>query len=562
MTHRCRVWLVHSEECAEQRSRAMRRSTVSDRVRMKRVGACCAWPALALLLGGWLLFGAACQRADDDAAPTLVMAVETPPITFDPRGPTNSETAHIQQLIFHTLVRTNERFEIVPELAERWEVDQAQRRYTFHLRSGVTFHDGRRLTARDVAYTFNSLIAPHFDSPKRAAFSKLDRVEAVDAHTVVFHCRERYPGLLVDLLAVGIIPEGSGETIAEHPIGTGPFQLEKYIESQEVDLRAFPEAFGGGPGVERLRIRIIRDPTTLSLELLSGAVQLAFNTRLSPDFIEEQRRSGALKVIVADGASIEYLVLNTADPILSDRRVRQAIAYALDRRAIIESLFRGQAREAATVLPPGHWAYHPGVRHYAYDPRQAERLLEAAGYPDPDGPGPAPRLHLTLKTSSAEQARQVATIIQEQLRRVGIALDLQSFELQTYLNDLNRGRFQIGYLRLPGANRFVDIFKAAFGSRSIPFDPSVSERERTGFLNRARYRNPALDELIAAAEATSDRQEQLRLYARIQEILADDVPWIYLWYPANVAVMSPRVKNAHIPTSADFTFIKDLTLAP
>ncbi|RMG51494.1 MAG: ABC transporter substrate-binding protein [Acidobacteria bacterium] len=562
MTHRHCVTVVKARGRGEPRWGTERRSTVSDLARVERSGGCLGWWTLALLLGGWLILGIACREAGDDAARTLVMAVETPPVTFDPRGPTNSETAHIQQLIFHTLVRTNERFEIVPELADRWEVDQAQRTYTFHLRSGITFHDGRELTARDVAYTFNSLIAPQFDSPKRAAFSKLDRVEAVDAHTVVFHCRERYPGLLVDLLAVGIIPEGSGETIAEHPIGTGPFRFERYIESQQVDVRAFPEAFGGGPGVDRLTIRIIRDPTTLSLELLSGTVQLAFNTRLSPDFVEEQRRSGALKVIIADGASIEYLVLNTTDPILSDRRVRQAIAYALDRRAIIESLFRGQAREAATILPPGHWAYHPGVRHYDYNPRRAEQLLDAAGYPDPDGPGPAPRFHLTLKTSSAEQAREVATIMQEQLRRVGIALDLQSFELQTYLNDLNRGQFQIGYLRLPGANRFVDIFKAAFGSRSIPFDPRVSERERTGFLNRARYRNPTLDELIAAAEATSDRQEQIRLYARIQEILAEDVPWIYLWYPANVAVMSPRVKNAHIPTSADFTFIKDLTLAP
>ncbi|MBI3951363.1 MAG: ABC transporter substrate-binding protein [Acidobacteria bacterium] len=490
---------------------------------------------------------------------TLVMAMETPPLTFDSRGPTNSETARVQQLIFHTLVQRSERFEIIPELAEGWEVDGAERTYTFHLRRGIKFHNGKELTAQDVAYTFETLIAPGFDSPKRAAFSKLQRVEAMDTGTVIFRCRERYPSLLVDLLAVGIIPDGSGATIAEHPIGTGPFQFENYVESQEINLRAFPEAFGGGPKVQRLKIRVVRDATTLSLELLSGAVHVAFNTRLSPDFVEEQRRLETLKVVIADGASLEYLVLNTADPILSDRRVRQAIAYSINRRVIIENMLHRQAREAASVLPPGHWAYNANVRQYNYNPDQAPQLLEEAGYIDPDGDGPAPRLGLTLKTTSAEQSRQIATIIQEQLRLIGVALELQSFEAQTYFNDLNRGRFQMGYIRLAGGNQFPDIFKAAFGSRSIPFDPTIKETDRTGFLNRARYRNPEVNQLIAQAEASKDRQEQVKLYGRIQEILAEDVPWIYLWYPSNVAVMSPRVGNVHIPASGDFFFIKDLT---
>lgn len=513
------------------------------------------WRAIICL--SLLVCATSCVGTGQQEAGTLVVAVEAPPVSFDPRGATPSETAHIQQLLFHTLVWRNERFETVPELAERWESDEAERTYTFHLRRGIKFHNGRELTARDVAYTFESLMAPGFDSPKRAAFSKLRRVEALDADTVVFHCRERYPGLPVDLMAVGIIPEGSGATIAEHPIGTGPFRFENYIESQEITLQAFPEAFRGGPAVRRLKIKIIRDPTTLSLELLSGAVHFAVNTRLSPDFVEEQRRLETLKVAISDGANVEYLVLNTTDPLLADRRVRQAIAYGLDRRAIIENLLQRQAREADTVLPPRHWAYNPNVRRYDYNPDKARQLLEAAGYTDPDGEGPAPRLRLTLKTSSAEYARQIATIMQEQLRLIGIALELQSFEFQTYINDLNRGKFQMGFLRLVGGY-FPDIFKAAFGSRSIPYDPTIRDEARTGFLNRARYRHLETDQLIAQAEVTKDRQEQIKLYGRIQEILAEDVPWIYLWYPANVAVMSPRVGNVHIPPSGDFFFIKDL----
>ncbi len=499
-----------------------------------------------------------CQRQEEPH--TLIVAVEAPPLTFDPRGPTNAVTARIQQLLFNTLTQKNERFEIIPELAEAWEISDDFTVYTFRLRRGVKFHNGRELTARDVAYTFNTLIAPTFDSPKRAALSKLQRVEPVDAHTVVFRCREPYRGLLVDLIAIGIIPEGTGETAAQQPIGTGPFRFERYVENQQVDLVAFPEYFQGAPRVQRLRVKIVRDPTTLALELLGGTVHLALNAQVSPDFVAEQQAKGPLRVIVSEGAALEYLGLNTTDPLLRDRRVRQALAYGTDREAIIRNLLRGQARAAHSVLPPTHWAYHEAATSYPYDPARARRLLDEAGYRDPDGDGPQPRFRLTLKTSSAEHARKIATALQEQWRALGIELHIQSFEFQTFLNDINRGNFQVFFLRQIGANQFPDIFKAAFGSRSIPGDPTIPESERTGFLNRARYRNPQLDALIAQAETARDRARALALYARIQEILAEDVPWIYLWYPANVALLNPRVRVPTIPASGDFQFLKDVEM--
>jgi len=514
------------------------------------------WGVSVMLLLLGLLPLPGCRRQEE--AQTLVIAVEAPPLTFDPRGPTNAVTARLQQLLFNTLTQKNERFEIIPELAEGWEISDDFTVYTFRLRRGVKFHDGRELTARDVAYTFNTLIAPTFDSPKRAALSKLDRVEPLDAHTVVFRCREPYRGLLVDLIAIGIIPEGSGETIARRPIGTGPFRLERYVENQEVDLLAFPEYFQGAPRVRRLRVKIVRDPTTLALELLGGTVHLALNAQLSPDFIAEQQAGRQLRVVLSDGAALEYIGINTTDPILRDRRVRQALAYGINRQEIITTLLRGQARLAKSVLPPTHWAYHDGVTTYDYDPARARRLLDEAGYRDPDGEGPQPRFRLTLKTSSAEHPRKIATALQSQWRALGIELHIQSFEFQTFLNDINTGNFQLFFLRQVGANQFPDIFKAAFGSRSIPGDPTIRESERTGFLNRARYRNPQLDALIERAEAARDRAEQRALYARIQEILAEEVPWIYLWYPANVALMNPRVRVPAIPASGDFQFLKDV----
>jgi peptide/nickel transport system substrate-binding protein len=500
-----------------------------------------------------------CGRNDGEAQ-TLVIAVETSPLTFDPRGPTNAVTARIQQLIFNTLTQKNDQFEIVPELAESWEVSEDLRTYTFHIRKGVRFQTGQEMTARDVAYTFTSLLAPDFDSPKRAALSRLSRVEATEPYTVVFHLREPYRGLLVDLVAIGIIPENSGPTIAAQPVGTGPFKLDAYVENQEVSLTAFPEYFQGAPQVHRLRVKIIRDSTTLSLELLGGTVQFVLNAQLSPDFVVDQQKSQNLSVLISNGAGVEYLGVNTTDPILRDPRVRQAIAYGINREAIIKNLLRGQAKIASTVLPLSHWAYHSGVKQYEHDPDLARRLLDDAGRRDPDGPGPQPRFHLTLKTSSSEVPRKIATALLEQLRQIGIELRLESYEMQTFLNDINSGNFQLFFLRQIGANQFTDIFKAAFGSRSIPGDRTIRDSERTGFLNRARYRNPALNDLIGQAEMAHDQRELLKIFGQIQEMLAEDLPWIYLWYPSNIAVMSRQVGDVTVPTSGDFQFLRSVML--
>ncbi|MBI4468769.1 MAG: ABC transporter substrate-binding protein [Acidobacteria bacterium] len=504
----------------------------------------------------------ACGFGIDRDPATLILAIEGPPITFDPRGPTNAVTARIQQLIFNTLVQKDERFELVPDLADSWTSADDATRFTFELRRGVQFHDGRELTSADVVHTFSSLIAPEFDSPKRSAFARLERIVARGRYTVEFHCRESYRSLPLDLIAVGIIPDGSGSTIGDHPVGTGPYRFVRYLENQEVDLEGFPDAFRNAPRQRRLQVRIVRDPTTLGLELLSGQVDLAVNTQLSPDFVEEQRRRESLAVSISDGASLEYLGINMTDPILSDVRVRRAISLAVDRRTIIDALLRGEARPASGVLPPGHWALDPALRPDEYRPEEARALLDQAGWPDPDGAGPLPRLRLTLKTSSAEQSRQIATILQEEMRLIGIDLELVSLEFQTYLGDINRGNFQLFYLRIVGANQFPEIFRAAFGSLSIPGDPTIPDRRRTGFLNRARYRNPNLDRLIEAAENAEDRDLRIATLQEIQRTLWQDLPWVCLWYPANVAVMDHDVENVQIPPSGDFFFISQIELRP
>jgi peptide/nickel transport system substrate-binding protein len=244
------------------------------------------------------------------------------------------------------------------------------------------------------------------------------------------------------------------------------------------------------------------------------------------------------------------LAFNLRDPILKDVRVRQAIAYAIDRRPHIHYLWRDSARLATSVLPPESWAYDADVPQYSFDPETARQLLDAAGYPAINGV----RFHLIMKTSTEESSRAMAAVFQQQLREVGIALDIRSFESATFFADVTHGEFQTYSLRWVGGNEDPDIFEYAFHSaRIIP-----------NGANRQFYRNPRVDALIDAARTEADQNVRKRDYAAIQKILAADLPYVDLWYFDNVMVYSKRVQNLQLNPSGNYDFLRtaELRVAP
>jgi peptide/nickel transport system substrate-binding protein len=241
------------------------------------------------------------------------------------------------------------------------------------------------------------------------------------------------------------------------------------------------------------------------------------------------------------------MAFNLRDQILKDVRVRKAIAYAIDRQALIHYLWRDSARPAATVLPPESWAYDANVKQYPHDPERARQLLDAAGHSATNGV----RFHLTMKTSTEESSRAMAAVFQQQLREVGIALDIRSFEAATFFSDVTHGEFQVYSLRWLGANEDPDIFEYAFDSaRIIP-----------NGANRQFYHNPRVDQLIAKAGSETDQNVRKQDYARIQEILSDDLPYVDLWYFDNVLVYSKRVRNLQLNPSGNYDFLKTAELA-
>lgn len=509
---------------------------------------------IAGLIGALWLFGvvSSCRR-NSRPADTLVISVEKNPVSFDPlRGTIDAVTAHILQLVYDPLVKKNDRFEIVPGLAE-FQVSEDQKTFTFDLKPGIKFHNGAELTSKDVKYTFDQLLA---DSPLRGAFEKLANIEIEGSHRIVFHAREPFPDFLGGCVAIGIMPEGSIATIAARPVGTGPFRFASFVETQEMRFDAFDEYWNGKPSIRHILIKIVPDSSVRQLEILNHSIDLDLNSGFSPDAVESFSHSAGIKVTVTDGTTLGYIPVNVSDPITGVREVRQAIAYGLDLNAILSSVWRGQARRAYSVLPPQQWAFEPSVTKYDYDPERAKKLLDAAHFPDPDGSGPKPRMKITFQTSSVAFSRQIASIFQDQLKRIGIDLDLKSFELSTFLDNIRRGQFQLGYSVFVGGNENPDFFRYIYHSASIP-----TEQTSWGGGNRSRYRDPKMDSFIVQAEGTIDRELKKAVFSELQKKASEDLPIIPLWYRSNVAVTSTRVGNVVPDPSGSWFFIKDLTLS-
>jgi peptide/nickel transport system substrate-binding protein len=259
--------------------------------------------------------------------------------------------------------------------------------------------------------------------------------------------------------------------------------------------------------------------------------------------IWSMRNDHNLAVAEAPGTVVQYLTFNLHDRYLRDARVRQAIAYAMNRPLLIATLLRGMARPADSLLPPGHWAYTGDVAHYDYNPQQARQLLDEAGYkPGPDGI----RFHLTMKTSNDAGARVLAMALQQQLRAVGIALDVRSFEFATFYSDISHGAFGIYSLRWIGGNEDPDIFRYAYASSSVP--PHGA--------NRGDYSNPEVDTLLQAAASESDQAKRRILYVQVQQILAKEMPTVPLWFLDSVVIYDRRISGVTASPSGNFYFLE------
>jgi peptide/nickel transport system substrate-binding protein len=494
--------------------------------------------AVAFLLAG-------CSRSTSPDPSALTFLLESNPTNLDPRYSTDAQSAHIDGLLFGSLLERDEQMNLHGDLAESWDTPDPLT-YVFHLRRSIRFHDGRPLTSADVKATFEFIMDPANRSPKRGAFRTVTRIEAPNDTTVIFHLKEPYASFTTNLVrgAVGIAPANAAADFARRPIGSGPFRFVSQSQDDEVVLERNPDYYRGAPSVSRVRFRVVPDAIVRALELRKGSADLELSS-LAPDMIPVLAKQPTLGVTQRPGTNFTYLGINLEDPVLSHREVRQALALATDREALIRYLLHGQARVASGILPPNHWAHEPNVTQYKLDTARAEQLLDAAGFPrKPDGT----RLHITLKTSTDEQFRLIGAALQEQWRRVGVDLELRPLEFATLLSDAVKGNFQLNLLRWVGANNDPDIFEFVYSSKRFPPDGA----------NRGHYRNPRIDALTDQIRVEMDREKRKAFCSEAQKILADDLPYLPLWFTDAVSVHRRSLGDLPLSPTADYDFLSTL----
>jgi peptide/nickel transport system substrate-binding protein len=505
---------------------------------------CLLWligvPVLSALAGG-------CAPADSRDPGVIVVALRSAPNNLNPLLANDEFSSRVAQLVFSSLMDLGDDLRPQPTLADRLESPDPKT-HIVHLKRGVRFHDGRELTSADVVYTYGLMLQPEFVSPHKGSFRNVASVVPIDKYSVRFTLTEPSVAFDVQLTTPPVVPAGSLDTLSRLPIGTGPYQFVRYDVENQVVLSAFDGYFRGAPGNKGMVLKVIPDDTMRGLELRKQSVDVVVN-QMPPDIVHRFEELGEIQVTRQPGMDLSYIGFNLRDPVVADVRVRHAVSYAIDREAIVKHLRRGLAVVAHGVLPLQVWAAEPDVRQYAFDPERAKQLLDAAGYPDPDGDGPRPRLRLSLKVGNTEEVILQATVVQQDLRRVGIDLDVRSYEFATMFADVVQGNFQLSSLQwIGGALADPDILRRIFHSGQVP---------PNGF-NRGRYRNPDVDRAIDLASSALDEGDRRRYYSRAQKLIAEDAPYIPIWHRTHAVIGQPYLSGLHINPAGNYESLRDV----
>jgi peptide/nickel transport system substrate-binding protein len=450
---------------------------------------------LALLAGLACVFLAGCGVSQGHG--DIRMALAQAPLTLDPRYATDAASERVNRLIYRPLVGFDAQSRPVPSLA-RWEqTDHLHYRFILG-QSDRQFHDGSRLMARDVAATYQSLLALK-NSSHAAEFSNIADIKVLDADTVDFTLHapdEQFPARLI----IGILPArqiAAGHDFSHQPVGSGPLRLLEWSQTLKLERVSDRQA---------IVLEEVRDPTVRVLKLLRGEVDL-LQGDLPPELVGTLKENQEVRVFESAGTNFSYLGFNLQDALLRKPQVREAVALSINREAILRYALVGGSRPATAVLPPEHWAGNPALQQYPYDPVRARGLLQQAGVKLP--------LRLVYKTSTDAQRVRLATIMQAQMREAGIDLEIRSLDWGTFFDDVKHGKFQLFGLTWVGI-RTPEIYRLAFHSQFIP--PAGA--------NRGRLQDSGLDVLL-------DRQDWKGATARIHQVL----PYVPLWYEGQFAAM-------------------------
>jgi peptide/nickel transport system substrate-binding protein len=505
------------------------------------------WRALVVAMIGLV---APAVSAWAQPAGTLLVGLVAEPVNLDPAQVTDLNSNRVGRRIVETLVTfPEESTQVVAGLAESWTISKDGLRYTFKLRRGVTFHDGTPFNAEAVKFSIERQIDPEHPFNKLGKypfanyfFGNVKAVEVVDPATVEFVLKEPRASFLTILTsaAASIVSPTAvkkfGADYALQPVGTGPFKYVSWDRGQRVVLEKNPSYWRYPVKIERVVYRPIVEGQARLTELLTGSLDLIVD--VPPDFVTQVESSPKATLQKQVGAHVWYLGINNQKKPFDDKRVRQALNYAVNKEAIVRDVLKGTGSLSRGPVLPATWGADSGLKPYPYDPERAKKLLAEAGYPS----GFSTTLWVPESGSGMQSPVPMSTVIQSNLKAVGVSVTLQTMEWGAYLAKLRTKEQELFALSWMAGNEDPDMvmYPLLHSSQWTPAGP-----------NRALYKNERFDELLQQARLTTDQGKRAALYREAQRILVDDPPWIFIDHEIQTAALAKRVQGFKLHPSFD-----------
>ena len=504
------------------------------------------WLAVvALLLGVGALAPVAAQPAG-----TLVVGLVAEPVNLDPAQVTDLNSNRVGRRIVETLVTfPDESTQVVPGLAESWAISKDGLKYTFKLRKGVSFHDGTPLNAEAVKFSIERQIIPEHPFNKLGKypfanyfFGNVKAVEAVDPQTVEFILKEPRASFLAVLTAGAasiVSPTAVRKLGVDYPltpVGTGPFKFVAWDRGQRVVLEKNAGYWKHPVKIDRVIYRPIVEGQARLTELLTGALDLIVDT--PPDFVPQLESNPKVMVLKQVGVHVWYLGINNQKKPFDDKRVRQALNYAVNKEALVRDVLKGTGSFSRGPVLPNTWGADAALKAYPYDPERAKKLLAEAGYPS----GFSTTLWVPESGSGMQLPVAMSTVIQSNLKAVGVNVALQTMEWGAYLAKLRTKEQDLFALSWMAGNEDPDLvmYPLLHSSQWTPNGP-----------NRALYKNEKYDELLHQARLTTDQKKRAELYREAQRVLVDDAPWVFVDHEIQTAAHAKRVQGFKLHPSFD-----------
>ncbi len=493
-----------------------------------------------------LLFHSGSIAADEPAyGDALIVGSIGEPSNLIPMLASDRPSHDVSGLVYQGLVKYDTDLSLIGDLARSWDITDDGLSITFHLREDVQWEDGTPFTAEDVLYGFNTICDPATPTAYAGDYLQVKKAEVLDSHTFKVTYDKPFAPALGSWGNIVVLPRHLLEekkitesSLSRKPIGLGPFTFRTWAPGEKIVLDANPTYYDGRPYLNQYIIRFIPDQGTMFLELQSGAIDympltpMQYTRQTQTDYFKNNYNKYKYPSF-----TYTYLGFNLKHPWFQDKRVRQAIAHAVNKQELIDGVLLGLGREATGPFVPGTWPYNPDVQKHPFNPDRARSLLAEAGWTDTDGDGVLDRdgrpFEFTIHTNMGNPLRlKTATIIQWRLEKIGIKIDIRVLEWATFLNEfLDKRRFH------------AVIMGWGIGLDPDQYDIWHSSKTAERELNFITYKNQEVDELLEKGRRIFDIKKRKKIYNRFQEILAEEVPYIFLYVPYALPIIHNRFKN-------------------